>query len=117
MPACLSHQGRHSGDADRRSDDRALKILLVRLRLIGDVMFTTPLPGALKRAYPGAHVGYVVEAEAAPIVRRHPCVDEVIVAPRTRGWRRLAADVALARRLRRGRYDVAIDLHGGPRAA
>jgi heptosyltransferase-1 len=80
-------------------------------------MFTTPLPGALKRAYPGAHVAYVVEAEAAPIVRRHPHVDDVIVAPRTRGWRRIAADAALARRLRQGGYDVALDLHGGPRAA
>jgi ADP-heptose:LPS heptosyltransferase len=41
----------------------------------------------------------------------------VIVAPRRRGARRLLDDLALAQRLRRQRYDVAIDLHGGPRAA
>jgi ADP-heptose:LPS heptosyltransferase len=37
--------------------------------------------------------------------------------PRTRGWRRLADDLRLARRLRAGRFDLAIDLHGGPRSA
>jgi ADP-heptose:LPS heptosyltransferase len=41
----------------------------------------------------------------------------VIVAPRTRGMRRIADDLALARRLRRERFDVALDLHGGPRSA
>jgi ADP-heptose:LPS heptosyltransferase len=32
------------------------KILLIRLRLIGDVVFSTPLVGALKRPYPAAHL-------------------------------------------------------------
>ena len=32
------------------------------------------------------------------------------------GARRIADDVALARRLRRGRFDLALDLHGGPRS-
>ena len=89
----------------------------MRLRLIGDVMFTTPLLGALKRAYPRAHVSYLVEADAEPVVRNNPHLDEVIVAPRTRGWTRLAGDLALARRLRRARFDLALDLHGGPRAS
>ena len=80
-------------------------------------MFTTPLIGALRRAYPRARLTYLVEPAAAPIVRRHPHLDEVIVAPRRRGARRILDDVQLARRLRRGRYDLALDLHGGPRSA
>jgi len=80
-------------------------------------MFTTPLLGALRRAFPAARITYLVEADAAPVVRHNPHLDEVIVAPRTRGLRRIADDVALGRRLRRTRFDVAIDLHGGPRAA
>ena len=39
------------------------------------------------------------------------------MAPRTRGWRRIADDLALARRLRRERFDLVLDLHGGPRSA
>ena len=46
-----------------------MKILLVRLRLIGDVVLTTPLLRALKRTYPDAQLTYLVEPEAAPVVR------------------------------------------------
>jgi len=94
-----------------------LNILLLRLRLIGDVVFTTPLIGALRRAYPEARLVYLVEPAAAPIVSGHPELDEVIVAPRRRGWRRVLDDIALAHRLRRERFDLALDLHGGPRSA
>lgn len=94
-----------------------VKILLVRLRLIGDVVFTTPLLRALRRAYPDARIAYLVEPEAAPVVQHNPHLDEVIVAPRTRGLRRLADDLALGRRLRRERFDLVLDLHGGPRSA
>src|SRR6185503_3308041 len=93
------------------------RILLVRLRLIGDVVFTTPIIRALRRRYPESHLAYLVEPAAAPILRGNPHLNEVIVAPRRGGVARLLDDLALARRLRRERFDVAIDLHGGPRAA
>ena len=94
-----------------------MNILLIRLRLIGDVVFTTPIPRALKRAFPGSHLTYLVEPAAEAVVRGNPHLDEVIVAPRPRGLARLGADLRLARRLRRARYDLVIDLHGGPRSA
>lgn len=94
-----------------------MKILLIRLRLIGDVVFTTPIPRALKRAFPGARIAYLVEAAAAPVVSGNPHLDDVIVVGRPRGLRRLAADAALAWRLRRAGFDVVIDLHGGPRGS
>jgi len=93
------------------------RILLVRLRRIGDVVFTTPALAALRRQYPGAHLTYLVEPEAAPIVAGNPHLDEVIVAPRRGGIGGFLADIALGWRLRRTRYDLAIDFHGGPRAS
>ncbi len=45
-----------------------MKLLIVRLRLIGDVVFTTPLIRALRRRYPDAHLTYLVESAAAPVV-------------------------------------------------
>ena len=89
----------------------------MRLRLIGDVVFTTPLPRALKRAYPAARVSYLVEPAAAPVVRSNPHIDDVVVAPLARGLGRIAADLSTARGLRRRRYDLVLDLHGGPRSA
>jgi ADP-heptose:LPS heptosyltransferase len=94
-----------------------LRILLVRLRLIGDVVFTTPIIRALRRHDAGAHIAYLVEPSAAAVLRGNPHLNNVIVAPRRSGVRRILDDLALARRLRRERFDLAIDLHGGPRAA
>jgi predicted lipopolysaccharide heptosyltransferase III len=94
-----------------------VKILLIRLRLIGDVVFTTPAVGAIRRRFPSAHICYLVEPHAAPIVRHNPHLDSVVIADRPRGLKRLSYDVALARRLRAERFDVVIDFHGGPRSA
>jgi lipopolysaccharide heptosyltransferase II len=94
-----------------------VRILLVRLRPIGDVVFTTPLIGALRRHLTGAHLAYLVEPTSAPVLHGHPDLDELIVVPRNRGMARLRDDVVMARALARRRFDVAIDLHGGPRAA
>jgi len=93
------------------------RILLVRLREIGDVVFTTPAVGALRRRFPDAHISYLVEPAAAPVVARNQHINEVIVAPRTRGLRGLVEEAALVGRLRSARFDVAIDFHGGPRAS
>jgi lipopolysaccharide heptosyltransferase II len=94
-----------------------LKILLVRLRQIGDVIFTTPAIRALRERFPDAHLTYVVEPAAASVVESNPRLSTVIVAPRPRGLAGLRTDVALGRRLRRDHYDIAIDFHGGPRAS
>jgi lipopolysaccharide heptosyltransferase II len=94
-----------------------LSILLVRLRLVGDVVFTTPAVRALRRRFPSARIVYLVEEAAAPVVADNPHVNEVIVITHTRGWRRFRDDVALARRLRAERFDLAVDFHGGPRSA
>jgi ADP-heptose:LPS heptosyltransferase len=72
---------------------------------------------AIRERHPEAHITYVVEPAAAPIVATNPHISELIVAPHRRGLRRIADDLSLARRLRRARFDVAIDLHGGPRSA
>src|SRR5262245_29966654 len=94
-----------------------MRILLVRLRLIGDVAFTTPLLKALRRRFPDAFLAYVVEPAAEPVVRGNTHLNEIIVTPKRRGLMRLRDDVSLARTLRRRHFDVAIDLHGGPRGA
>lgn len=94
-----------------------MRILLVRLRLIGDVVLTTPVIRALRRAFPDAALAYLVEPPAAPIVSANPHLDEVIVAPRPAGPSRLTADLRLGGDLRRRRFDLVVDLHGGPRAS
>lgn len=94
-----------------------MRILLLRLRLIGDVVFTTPAIRALAHRYPDAQLTYVVETGAFPVVANNPHLADVITVPHVRGWRRVADDVQLAWKLRARRIDVAVDFHGGPRSA
>ena len=100
----------------RSTPDRALKILLVRPRLIGDVLLTTPVIRAMRRRFPDAELVYLVEAHAAPIVTANPHLSETIVIKHRRGVRRILEDVTLAARLRARRFDVAVDMHGGSRS-
>lgn len=94
-----------------------MRILLIRLREIGDVVFTTPAVRALRERFPDAHLAYVVEPVAEAVVRANPCIDSVILAPRGSGLSGLRHDLALGARLRREHYDIVIDFHGGPRAS
>jgi hypothetical protein len=94
-----------------------VKVLIVRLRLIGDVVLTTPLLRAITRRYPDARLTYAVEPAAVPVVQGNPHLTHIVVVPKRRGLTRVLDDISMARRLRRERFDVAIDLHGGPRAS
>ncbi len=94
-----------------------MQILLIRLRLIGDVVFTTPAVRALRRRFPDARLTYLVEPPAAAVLRGNPHLDELLVVPMTTGVARVTGDLALGMRLRRRHYDVAIDFHGGPRSS
>jgi lipopolysaccharide heptosyltransferase II len=94
------------------------RILLVRLRQIGDVIFTTPAIRALRQRFPDAHITYIVEPAAAPIVANNPHISEmIVVAPKKSPLVQLVSDLELARTLRSSRYDLAIDFHGGPRSS
>ena len=94
-----------------------MKILLVRLRQIGDVVFTTPAIRALHDRFPEARITYVVEPAAAPVVERNTLLTQVVVAPRVAGLAGVWRDIKLGRLLRDDHYDIAIDFHGGPRAS
>jgi len=80
-------------------------------------VFTTPAVRGLREHYPDAHITYVVQPAAAPVVATNPHLDDVIVARNRRGLAGLRDDLALARTLRTNRYDVAIDFHSGPRSS
>ncbi|MEM8960320.1 MAG: lipopolysaccharide heptosyltransferase I [Acidobacteriota bacterium] len=95
-----------------------MNLLVVRTSALGDIVHGLPVLGALRRHFPDARLGWVVEAPFAPIVRHHPAIDELIPV-RMRAWRKKPLDrairdeVALAReRLDSFDADVAIDLMG-----
>jgi ADP-heptose:LPS heptosyltransferase len=80
-------------------------------------VLTTPIIRAIRRVRPRAHLAYLVESQASPVVLYNPHLDDVIVTPLVQGVARLREDAALGARLRRARYDAVLDLHGGPRSS
>jgi ADP-heptose:LPS heptosyltransferase len=103
----LSPTGRPRADAPR-------KILLLRLRRLGDVILTTPAITLLKQAFPGASLTYLVEEPFRRLVEGNPHLDRVLAVPARQGTADL---LRVIRSIRRDRYDVLLDFHGGPRAS
>jgi len=75
---------------------------------------TTPAVAALKRSVPRASLTYIVEEPYRRLVEGNPHLDKVISLPPDQG---LPSFLRFIRRLRREKYDVLIDFHGGPRAS
>lgn len=96
-------------------------VALVKLSALGDVVHATPVVEALADAFPAAGITWIVERREAALLRGHPRLAEVVTVD-TRAWRRARAPAALLglaralrdlrRRLRAGRFDVALDLQG-----
>lgn len=85
------------------------RVLVVRLRYVGDTVLATPSFRALRRFLPDARIDVVLDDWVAPLLDGSPDVDRVIsVNPSDP-----AAGPLLARQLRAERYDVAFNLHGG----
>jgi ADP-heptose:LPS heptosyltransferase len=96
---------------------RAPRILLIRPDHLGDLVLTTPILDALKKQVPHASITMMVGPWSSEVVARHPAIDELLTC-RFPGFQRAAqhplAPYALlfktARQLRRGKYDLAINL-------
>ena len=103
------------------SPSAAPRILIIRLSALGDVVMASGLIPALRELFPQAHLGWLVEPAAAPLLRHNPRLDEIIVLPRDEWqalWRArrpialLRSVIAFRSALRARRFDVAIDAQG-----
>jgi predicted lipopolysaccharide heptosyltransferase III len=88
------------------------RVLVVRLRSIGDTVLSTPSLFALKRFLPQASIDILLEDWVAPVLDGFPHVDNVITLER----KSTSARARVARQLRANRYDVVYNLHGGTTA-
>jgi predicted lipopolysaccharide heptosyltransferase III len=89
------------------------RVLVVRLRSIGDTVLATPALHALRRFLPDAQIDLLLEDWVAPLLDGNTDASRIITVRRGSTLARLS----LVRRLRAARYDVAYNLHGGTTAA
>lgn len=96
------------------------RILLIKPSALGDVVHTIPVLVKLRRRYPDAQIDWLITPENAEIVRCHPALSNVVPFAR----RELKCSpvgvwkfMRLLSRIRRGRYEMVLDLHGQMRSA
>ncbi|HSY31720.1 MAG TPA: glycosyltransferase family 9 protein [Verrucomicrobiae bacterium] len=111
------------------------KLLIVRLGSMGDIIHTLPAVTALRRVFPEAILGWVVEEcwaellctlpepRSGPLSLRRPLVDRVHTVNTkawrasplsTQTWEQIAAGFS---EVRAQRYEVAVDFQGAVRSA
>ena len=114
---------------------RFRRLLIVRLGSMGDIIHTLPAATALRHAFPGIKIGWVVEERwaellctlptprAGPLSPQRPLVEHVHTV-NTKKWRKPLLSIqnwqeigACFSELRASRYDAAVDFQGAARSA
>jgi ADP-heptose:LPS heptosyltransferase len=100
----------------RQPISNKLRILLVRPDHLGDLVLTTPVIHALRTATPEAHITMMVGPWSKEVVARHSELDQVLTCrfpgvrgPHEKSLRPLLL-LQVAKQLRQGNYDFAINL-------
>ncbi|CCK79412.1 lipopolysaccharide heptosyltransferase II [Desulfobacula toluolica] len=98
-----------------------MKILIIKLSAIGDVIHTLPALNSLRNFYPHAHITWIVEEAALPLIRGHNSIDRIILSKRKKWIKKLLNPLARKKTLkeiynfikdiRDTRYDIIIDFH------
>jgi lipopolysaccharide heptosyltransferase II len=96
------------------------RILLCRLRFMGDVILTTPLIRQMRRLFPDAHIAYLTDERFAPLLEHNPHLNDIIpvrVSGNDNFFQTVRTTARLMSYLRRQEFDLTIDLFGNPRTA
>ncbi len=89
------------------------RVLVVRLRSIGDTVLATPSLIALRRFLPEAQIDILLEDWVAPILEGFDAIDNVVSFKKDD----LRSRLQTAWKIRQKKYDVVVNLHGGTTSA
>jgi lipopolysaccharide heptosyltransferase II len=89
------------------------RILVIRMSSIGDIILTTPLLRALKKAFPGATLTFIIKKQYAALLEGSPLVDELIAFDKSEGFHGLRK---LKQQLKAQKFDLFLDIHGSLRS-
>jgi heptosyltransferase-2 len=87
------------------------RILVRGVNWLGDAVMTTPALGRLREKFPAAHITLLCAEKICPLFEQHPAVNETIPFAKGDGV------FAIAKKLRAGKFDLALVLPNSPRSA
>jgi heptosyltransferase-3 len=97
------------------------RILVIKLRHIGDVLLTVPVFRALRETFPEASLTALVNRGTESVLTENPLIDSFITLDRSVKKlpmpQRHLRELAFLRNIRKEKFDMTVDLTGGDRAA
>ena len=90
------------------------RILIIRLRSIGDIILLTPALELLNEWRPDLRVSVMVEERFRELLEGNPAVEEVLTPGEGSGVGKVISRLAVIRGLRRRGFSLCLNLHGGP---
>jgi heptosyltransferase-3 len=102
-------------------EKRVERILLIRLRNIGDVLLMVPTIRSFREAFPKAYLAALVNAGTEEMLSGNPLLDEILVFdPRWKALplrHRVVREGKFLREVRRRKFDLTINMTEGDRGA
>ena len=89
----------------------AKRILIVRLSAIGDCILSVPVLNSIRRNFPDARVGWVIEPASSQLIRGHSALDDLFTVSK-RVFKSPQELWTLVAKLRKWKPDITIDLQG-----
>ncbi len=97
------------------NSNRIDNILIIKLSSIGDCLLATPAIESIRRRYPDSFIAWLIEGKSKDIALLNPHVDEVLVINKDKF--KIRDYFSLIKKLRRRKFDLAIDLQGVDRTS
>lgn len=97
------------------------RILVIKLRHIGDVLLAVPVFRALREHFPEGHISALVNSGTEDVLRGNPLINEILPFDRNvKGLspvKRYLKEIGFLKQVRARGVDMTVDLTGGDRAA
>lgn len=78
-----------AGDETSNGQPSVKRLLLIKLRYLGDVVLSTPVLPPLRKQFPDAKITFLVNPGTVAVLQGNPYLDEVWVLPRQSWWQQL----------------------------
>ncbi|MCH7761305.1 glycosyltransferase family 9 protein [candidate division TA06 bacterium] len=95
------------------------RILVIRLRKMGDLLCATPVVTNLRRNFPNSTISFLVEERYKEVLEGNPDLDELISFDRSHSslFQRILYEFRFLRKVRQKDFDLTVDLLGTLRTA
>lgn len=102
-------------------NEKIHRILLIRLRKIGDVLLLVPTIKAFRQKFPAAYIAALVNAGTEPVLSGSPYLNEILIFdPKWKDlpiYQKIKKECKFVRQIRQRRFDLAINFTEGDRGA